>query len=347
MGKCVLCGVDCVPERFRIPLAHAPAYVGTDCPKCNSYVLFNAPIYKWNLEPLVAEETRFKIACVIREKRLAGTEGIFGIFPDDHTPTEGIISNPKWKWWHESKLLSEFPTVTTALVDRALVNLSRNVVHPMDEVERTTSEVEFLTFCRGKQLSFMRSHLEQAGLCRMHLFERRDGIGYIILQAGWERLEKKENPAESNQVFVAMWSGPKMKTIYKDGIESVVRRLGFDPLNLNLEEMNGNITNRIIEEIRKSRFLIADFTGGGCSRCGDCDHNVKCRYKICARGNVYFEAGYADGLNREVICIVDEQQSDQVHFDLQQRKFIYYKDAADLNAKLETRITETILKQKR
>ena len=50
------------------------------------------------------------------------------------------------------------------------------------------------------------------------------------------------------------------------------------------------MVDRILAEIRKSKFVVADFTScGECIACDKCEH-------IGARGGVYFEAGFALGL---------------------------------------------------
>ena len=90
----------------------------------------------------------------------------------------------------------------------------------------------------------------------------------------------------------------------------------------NLKEHNNDITDEIIAEIRKSRFLVADFTR--------------------QRGGVYFEAGFAKGLEIPVIFTCKEDEIDQVHFDTRQYNHILWKDPEDLYLKLKMRILATL-----
>ena len=86
------------------------------------------------------------------------------------------------------------------------------------------------------------------------------------------------------------------------------------------------IDDEIIAEIRRSRFLVADFTHG----------------KDGARGGVYFEAGFALGLGIPVIYTCREDAIDEIHFDTRQYHHTTWKDPEDLRDKLEKRILALI-----
>src|SRR5262249_1382556 len=74
-------------------------------------------------------------------------------------------------------------------------------------------------------------------------------------------------------------------------------------------------------EIRRSAFLVADFT----------EH----------RQNVYFETGFAIGLARQVVWTCRKDQIKDLHFDIRQYNCIDWKDAADLAKRLQVRIEAT------
>lgn len=76
----------------------------------------------------------------------------------------------------------------------------------------------------------------------------------------------------------------------------------------------------VIAEIRRSRFLMADFTHG----------------RVGVRGSVYYEAGFAHGLWLEVIFCCRE--GTEPHFDTRQYNHIMWKDADDLRERLLARI---------
>lgn len=82
----------------------------------------------------------------------------------------------------------------------------------------------------------------------------------------------------------------------------------------------------MIAEIRRSRFLVADFTHGAEG----------------ARGGVYYEAGFAQGLGLPVIFTVREDMIGAVHFDTRQYPHVLWKTPGDLRTQLTSRIAATI-----
>jgi len=145
----------------------------------------------------------------------------------------------------------------------------------------------------------------------------------IITPAGWAYLEslRQSNP-ESKKAFVAMWFDTEMEKIYDGFIKKAIKSAGFEPIQIGRKEHNNDINDEIIGEIRNSKFVVADFTGN--------------------RGGVYYEAGFAYGLNIEVIHTCKEDQLKDVHFDINHRKIIKWSDGEDLYNKLLKRIKATI-----
>src|SRR5262249_39657567 len=94
------------------------------------------------------------------------------------------------------------------------------------------------------------------------------------------------------------------------------------------------IDDEIIAEIRRSRFLVADFT------CELLEHEGK-TFAL-PRGGVYYEAGFAQGLGIPVIWTVRSDCIDHVHFDTRQYSHVVWDDRADLRTKLRTRIGAVI-----
>ena len=125
-----------------------------------------------------------------------------------------------------------------------------------------------------------------------------------------------------------MWfpkDGPEvenMRNAYERGLEPGVRRAGFDPILINAVEHVGKIDDEIIAQIRKSRFVVADFTG--------------------QRQSVYFEAEYAQGLNLPVLWTCRETEIDDLHFDLRQYNCIVWTDPEELAKRLTRRIEAVI-----
>ena len=103
-----------------------------------------------------------------------------------------------------------------------------------------------------------------------------------------------------------MWFDDSMYDIYENGIEPGIRDAGFNPLPINKKEHINKIDDEIIAEIRRSRFVVADFTQGEGG----------------ARGGVYYEAGFAHGLNIPVIFTCRQDILEKIHFDTRQYNHI-------------------------
>jgi hypothetical protein len=81
---------------------------------------------------------------------------------------------------------------------------------------------------------------------------------------------------------------------------------------------NEDINFRILAEIRKAEFSVADFTR--------------------QKGGVYFEAGFALALRREVFWTCDQAETKAVHFDTNHFQYIFWTDHADLRRRLAEKI---------
>jgi len=127
-----------------------------------------------------------------------------------------------------------------------------------------------------------------------------------ILPDGWKHLEDiKQINIDSQQGFVAMWFDDAMKKIYDDIIAPAIEDAGYKPHKVDLREHNDRIDDEIIAQIRRSRFVLADFTG--------------------QRGGVYYEAGFAKGLGLEVIWTCRNDELDKLHFDVRQYNCILWE----------------------
>lgn len=135
---------------------------------------------------------------------------------------------------------------------------------------------------------------------------------------------------DSVQAFVAMWFGPDVADAYDLGIAPAVFDAGYKPLRIDRKEHNNKIDDEIIAEIRRSRFVVADFTCGLVVADGT--------QTAIPRGGVYYEAGFAQGLGIPVIWCCREDHIGHVHFDTRQFNHITWASPEDLKEKLRNRI---------
>lgn len=216
------------------------------------------------------------------------------------------------------------------MIDRSLRNLSVLFKHPCDSVEIDISQSDlFMFFSRTgktKVNDFVRmaSILEDQGYIEKQ--STTQSITFSMTPHGWAKLEElATSRIESKQAFVAMWFNNEMTSVWNDGLYKGIEDAGYLALRIDNKEHNDKICDEIIAEIRRSRFVVADFTQN--------------------RGGVYFEAGFALGLGIPVIWTVQQAflQDEGVHFDTRQYNHIDYKTPEELRSRLCNRIRATIV----
>ena len=190
---------------------------------------------------------------------------------------------------------------------------------------------EMLAWSESTNVSEIRSlldYLEYLG--RVEASINSSGGDVCITAVGCAHLEEMGKTAtDSSQAFVAIWFDPSMSAIYKKGIEPAIVDSGYKAFRVDeTDDDIGRIDDRIIAEIKRSRFIIADFT-----------HDNKG-----ARGNVYYEAGFARGLGKDVISICRRDLIEKLPFDTRQYYHIAWEknNLKELRKNLANRISAVI-----
>ena len=198
--------------------------------------------------------------------------------------------------------------------------------HERDIIEAAT---ECSTGAEQEELDWLTSTADKRGWLEIHNSYRR------LTPEGVKRLEELGTKAvNSEQAFVAMWFDKSVDEAYDKGIEPAIRYAGYRPLRIDKKEHNNKIDDEIIREIRRSRFVVCDFT---------CEL-VKHKGKLTAlpRGGVYYEAGFARGLGIDVIWMCRADHIKRVHFDTRQFNHIRWETPEDLQRQLRNRIGAVI-----
>lgn len=128
--------------------------------------------------------------------------------------------------------------------------------------------------------------------------------------------------AFSRDCFVAMWFDASMEEVYQCGIYKPLKDIGFNPVRVDKIEHNDRIDQIIFDLIRRSRFVVADFTGN--------------------RAGVYYESGFASGLGLPVIHTCRRDSFVERHFDVHTINTIVYDTIENLATDLRRRVVETI-----
>lgn len=158
---------------------------------------------------------------------------------------------------------------------------------------------------------------------------------YQLTAKGFDEIEKAETKnSESHQGFVAMWFHESMDSAYEHGFAAAINDAGFEPMRIDKKDHTNKIDDEIILEIKRSRFVVADFTceifGRGRSS------------RAIARGGVYFEAGFALGLGIPVFWTCRADCMPGLHFDTRQFAHIVWNEPVDLRDALAKRIQATL-----
>jgi len=121
-----------------------------------------------------------------------------------------------------------------------------------------------------------------------------------------------------DSAFIAMpidIADPSLEDLLET-IKSAAEQCGIRASRIDEEQSNEKITDRILEAIKKARFVIVDLTK--------------------ERPNVFFEAGYAHGIGKIPIYIARE--GTRVHFDVKDYPIIIFKNMTKLKEELVKRL---------
>jgi hypothetical protein len=216
-------------------------------------------------------------------------------------------------------------------VDRAILFFGTRTdvggVIAINDVSGASRELlyPFLAFTESAEAGEAQSLLKL--MCEMGLLSRpmpNHDTTFFVMPNGWLRFDELQSKAvRSSQAFVAMWFNSTTDEPYENGLYKAIYDAGYDPVRVDQQRHHMNkVDDEVVAEIRRSRFLVADFT---------CEPEK-------VRGGVYFEAGFAMGLNIPIIWTCKNASLKDLHFDTRQYPHIPWKDSADLYRQLKARI---------
>lgn len=229
-----------------------------------------------------------------------------------------LITNTNFQSILSSPLI---PKTMMEKLEKLLLYIYRKTEQLHQEIEIDESMPAIAYAKNSEELSSMLVALQELKLLEL---KSKNPARCVLTLDGIQRAESlQKDVVNSKQCFVAMWFDGNMMDIYNKYIAKAAEDAGYQPLNISQKEYNDKICDQIIAEIRKSKFLIADYTGN--------------------RGGVYFEAGFALGLGLPVIWTCRKDELEKLHFDVNHYNFIVWETGEELYEKLKYRIQATIL----
>jgi len=247
-------------------------------------------------------------------------------FPSEFNRVDGPVINNKTL----EKIINESPVPRSP--DEKLNNLL-TYLHSLQEYEGSVIEypeneerqdlAKRLYFKNFDEMVFYLFTLLKLGYITGIDASTTDGDDLISIQLTYYGLarvvEIMDSGNNSDKCFVAM-SFSKSLVGTRDVIKDAISQAGFHPVLIDEIHFESDITinDAIISEIKKCKFLVADFT----------EH----------KHGVYFESGFALGLKRPVIYMCNQNDFSDSHFDTNHYPHIIYNDLNELKEKLRTKI---------
>ena len=267
----------------------------------------------------IKEADHYKVLSLLYEQVIKDKNIIFSITLSEEK--EHLV----WKYDNYISLsledfLNHFPSDFIEIQQRALLNLYNQ--YPDYGQEINTIDKYYFFAKDDTELFFFLNSMKNKYWINIGIEQQLGGgfifTGMTINDEGWLEIEKTIKKNRKKQIFIAM-KFKDMDNVYNT-IYKAIDDAKFIPLRIDKKEHVNQISSEIQYEISKSGLVVADVTG--------------------QNQGVYFEAGYAMGLNIPVIwtCKDEEDEKNKIHFDTRQYNTIFWKDEKDLLEKLKNRI---------
>ena len=235
----------------------------------------------------------------------------------------------------QNKLFNNVPELLTTNLDKIISQREKTIKEKFDCFMKTISNLN-----TGQIYQFNFNHCyiyddNELGIFYQKALDNKyingtiqkylDGLLLMMYQGiCFDGLEYIESLAQTNEnsknVFVAFHFTKELKEIFDNDVKEIVEELGLNYIRVSSSttDTNKTINDEIIGKIKSSKIVIADFTG--------------------QRNSVYFEAGFALGLNIPVIWTCKKEEEKELSFDTRQYPHTLWETKEDLKEQLRNRI---------
>ena len=294
-GKCPVCFNDCESVRSSTRAVDGMLPLFVECPRCGQYRAADSMFTTQGPDPagLLGPEggrIRADLSAFIQERQDNDGPPIFlsddFLDPEKHDPLGDVFRSRPPLSFHER-------------ADKLLKALAKEHPGAGNDIGLEGQELKLQARAWAIDGAEWREILRYLYQSRRLDSKIKAQFFYTrIAPGGWQRLEELEKEGSKlDQGFVAMWFDEELDPFEK-AVAEAIRCAGYAPLRIDKRPGEERIDHRIEVELKKSRFVVADFTGH--------------------RGGVYFEAGFARALGRPVFFTCHEDDFEKRHFDTKQ-----------------------------
>ena len=281
------------------------------CENCGTFGITTNALF-------VLKNDAWKLSSYVTEQNRRGITPLF------YPTQDSVPNNAPVGCVGVNAVLQAFPVSVAERLDRALLNLAAATQHLGQPIRiRTVVPNPLLLAQNGGEVFFVLQQFEEERFIKGKTTSLPTEVS--LTAKGMNRIADLQRGLFgplNKQVFVAMSFHPDLGVAWTDGLKPGIEDCGYDPLRVDAKEHNEKICDFIIAEIRKSKFLVADFS--------------------LHRQGVYFEAGMMLGLGRPVIFTCRKDELSKAHFDTRQYNHIEWETPAELRERLKRRIQATI-----
>jgi len=312
MEKCKVCGHE---ENVRNTTV-SNAFVHFECPLCGQYKINTTAV-----------------ACSLGREVLSRRHQLSGLLRTVWTLTDRPVelTSEDMASWEAIRKKTAFSIPDDLDVigkaDAILRYLRHRSEHLGCGVEIRPPVDYSLGFCiNARELLFVLDFMRTQGWINASTLDENEVSCVTITPGGWAYLSGvSANVLE--QGFIAMRFKPDYNDLWRKGIIPGIRKAGYKDFRVDEHETNDHIDDEIIAGIRRSRFVVADVS----------EQNA----------GVYFEAGFALGLDKKVVWTCEQAKLDthkHIHSDTQQYKVVPWTlgQYEDFAMRLTRRIDATI-----
>ena len=312
--KCIFCdSEDAKTEKGRDLIHHV------SCPICGQY-----RISKDDYDDLPSEgklmREKIKVSSYIREANLKGVDPKITMKCDYAEQNGSAICI--------QHIANRYPEMINDKITRIIMNLGKRSHYTGETINLIENDYPLFYPLQNKttEVEYTLKYLHENGYIDTPLLPGNPfpeipilPLDIVLTPKAIEFIQNSNiNEIDSKDVFIAMNFDDKLKCVYENSIRKAIEECKYEPIREDYEEFNEKICDKILVDIKKARFVIAEFTG--------------------QKHGVYFEAGYALGLGKPVIWICRNDDIENVHFDTRQYNHIVWESGKDLYEKLVNRI---------